>query len=565
MKMMQKRITGVLLFFVFSTWAMGQNYPRNYFRNPLSIPMQLVANFGELRANHWHMGLDIRTQQKVNLPVHAAAEGYIAGVKIEPGGFGRAIYINHPNGYTTLYAHLNNFFPALEKYVKAEQYKLQSWEVELKIPSNLFPVNKGSFIAYSGTTGGSQGPHVHFEIRDTKTDECLNPLLFGLPIADAVPPTISRLAMYDRNRSIYLQSPHMLSIKKAGGIYTVASSRLIKVSSDKISFAIGATDRLSNSNNPNGIYAARILLDGFAQSEFVLDRIDYLETRYLNAQIDYRYKFNGGAYLQHLSPLPGDRSGVYNFPGDDGILHFSDSEVHKVRIEIRDANKNLSALEFSVQYEPGVMVEEIDAPDKLLPLNVNVFESENFEVFTSEYSVYDTVNVTHTISNVNGTNVISPVNIFCSAAIPTHDFVTVRIKPSIAVEEENRDRVIIKCVAGRRTVVEKAEWQKDWVAAKFRQFGSFQALIDNEPPTINNPPTDLSRATRLVFHAKDNFKTIKSFRAEVDGQWLRFTNDKNLAFIYSFDENFTRGEHELKVRVEDLAGNVTTKTWNVKR
>jgi murein DD-endopeptidase MepM/ murein hydrolase activator NlpD len=565
MKMMQKRITGVLLFFVFSTWAMGQNYPRNYFRNPLSIPMQLVANFGELRANHWHMGLDIRTQQKVNLPVHAAAEGYIAGVKIEPGGFGRAIYINHPNGYTTLYAHLNNFFPALEKYVKAEQYKLQSWEVELKIPSNLFPVNKGSFIAYSGTTGGSQGPHVHFEIRDTKTDECLNPLLFGLPIADAVPPTISRLAMYDRNRSIYLQSPHMLSIKKAGGIYTVASSRLIKVSSDKISFAIGATDRLSNSNNPNGIYAARILLDGFAQSEFVLDRIDYLETRYLNAQIDYRYKFNGGAYLQHLSPLPGDRSGVYNFPGDDGILHFSDSEVHKVRIEIRDANKNLSALEFSVQYEPGVMVEEIDAPDKLLPLNVNVFESENFEVFTSEYSVYDTVNVTHTISNVNGTNVISPVNIFCSAAIPTHDFVTVRIKPSIAVEEENRDRVIIKCVAGRRTVVEKAEWQKDWVAAKFRQFGSFQALIDNEPPTINNPPTDLSRATRLVFHAKDNFKTIKSFRAEVDGQWLRFTNDKNLAFIYSFYENFTRGEHELKVRVEDLAGNVTTKTWNVKR
>ena len=102
--------------------------------------MQLVANFGELRANHWHMGLDIRTQQRVNLPVHAAAEGYIARVKIEPGGFGRAIYINHPNGYTTLYAHLNNFFPALEKYVKAEQYKLESWEVELEIPSNLFPV-----------------------------------------------------------------------------------------------------------------------------------------------------------------------------------------------------------------------------------------------------------------------------------------------------------------------------------------------------------------------------------------------------------------------------------------
>ncbi len=125
--------------------------------------------------------------------------------------------------------------------------------------------------------------------------------------------------------------------------------------------------------------------------------------------------------------------------------------------------------------------------------------------------------------------------------------------------------MIFKSVARTRTLVEKAEWQKDWVAAKFRQFGVFQVLIDDEPPTINNPPFDLSKATRLVFNAKDNFKTIKNFRAEVDGQWLRFTNDKNLAFIYSFDENFPRGEHELKVSVEDVAGNMTTKTWNVKR
>jgi murein DD-endopeptidase MepM/ murein hydrolase activator NlpD len=170
MVMMQRRILGLLVFFLIVTKCEGQDYPQNYFRNPLNIPMELVANFGELRANHWHMGLDIRTQQKQNLPVHAAAEGYITRVKIEPGGFGRAIYINHPNGYTTLYAHLNNFFPALEQYVKAEQYKLESWQVELEIAPNLFPINKGSFIAYSGNTGGSQGPHVHFEIRETKTD-----------------------------------------------------------------------------------------------------------------------------------------------------------------------------------------------------------------------------------------------------------------------------------------------------------------------------------------------------------------------------------------------------------
>src|SRR5215217_7488067 len=220
--MMQRRF--LLSFFLLSFFLAGQSqeYPQNYFRNPLNIPMQLVANFGELRANHWHMGLDIRTQQKVNLPVYAAAEGYIARIKIEPGGFGRAIYINHPNGYTTLYAHLNNFFPALEQYVKAEQYKRESWEVELEIPRQLFPVSKGTFIAYSGSTGGSQGPHVHFEIRDTKTEECLNPLLFGMPIIDDVPPTISRLAIYDRTKSVYVQSPRFLPLKKASGVYTTA-------------------------------------------------------------------------------------------------------------------------------------------------------------------------------------------------------------------------------------------------------------------------------------------------------------------------------------------------------
>jgi murein DD-endopeptidase MepM/ murein hydrolase activator NlpD len=554
-----------ILVSLFSTFlflsALSQEYPQNYFRNPLNIPMQLVANFGELRANHWHMGLDIRTQQKVNLPVYAAAEGYIARVKIEPGGFGRAIYINHPNGYSTLYAHLNNFFPALEQYVKAEQYKRESWAVELEIPRQLFPVDKGTFIAYSGNTGGSQGPHVHFEIRDTKTEECLNPLLFGMPIIDNVPPTISRLAIYDRTKSVYAQSPRYLPLKKTGSVY---STTPLKVSSNKISFAIGATDRFTNSGNANGIYSAKLLLDGVPQSEFVLDKIDYLETRYLNAQIDYKLKFNGGPYLQHLSRMPGDISDIYTLPSD-GVLQLNDNEVHQVRMEVRDAKKNLSVIQFPVQYSPTAQIPSSYVANRLIPEQVNVYESDAFEVFTSEFSVYDTVNVTHTMSNVVAVNAVSPIHVFCGGAIPTHDSIMVRMKPSITISGEDRNRIVIKAVAGTRTVIQKAEWQQDWLAAKFRQFGSFQAFVDDESPIINTPPTDLSRATRLVFNAKDNFKTIKSFRAEVDGQWLRFTNDKNLAFIYVFDEKFPRGEHELKVRVEDMAGNVTERVWSVRR
>ena len=143
----------------------AKNYPQNYFEWPVGAAVGIVANFGELRPNHYHMGLDCRTDQKENIPVYASAAGYIAKVKIEPYGFGRCIYINHSNGLTTLYAHLNDFNTALEKYIAAQQYQLKSWKVFIDIPASLFPVKKGQFIAYSGNTGGSQGPHTHFEQR----------------------------------------------------------------------------------------------------------------------------------------------------------------------------------------------------------------------------------------------------------------------------------------------------------------------------------------------------------------------------------------------------------------
>src|SRR5438045_7547824 len=173
----------------------AKNYPRGYFLYPVQAKIGLAANFGELRPNHYHMGYDCKTDQRQNMHVVAAADGYVAHVRIEPSGFGRAIYINHPNGLTTLYAHLNDFFPELEKYVKEQQYKLESWQVFLDIPANLFPVKKGQFIAFSGNTGGSQGPHCHFEIRDTNTDKVLNPLLFCFTIPDDVPSTLFRLAV----------------------------------------------------------------------------------------------------------------------------------------------------------------------------------------------------------------------------------------------------------------------------------------------------------------------------------------------------------------------------------
>jgi hypothetical protein len=562
---MYRRLLVFSLIYFHYLFSAAQSYPQNYFRHPLDIPMQLVANFGEIRTNHWHMGLDIRTQQRVNLPVHAAADGYIARVSIEPGGFGQAIYINHPNGYTTVYGHLNSFFSALADYVKQEQYQRESWNVNLILPAHLFPVKKGDVIALSGSTGASEGPHVHFEIRDTESENCLNPLLFKFPIADAVPPTVTRLALYDKNKSTWQQVPQFLALKKAGNIYTIPGN-LIRVGSDKISFAIGAFDRLSGTNNPNGIFSAKIIADDHAVSEFILDNISYDDTRYINAQLDYSYKSKTGASLQHITPLPGAGEVAYNLFDGDGVIRLTDTARHEILIEVKDANGNSASIRFNIQFDPNLKkIGLVNDQEKFLPNNVNIFERENFELFTTEKSIYDTAVINYTETNTTDPGAVSAVFTFLNKAVPSHDSFTVRVKPAENISAEWNDRVVIKNICGERTFLEKAVWQKGWYAATFRQFGTFQAFVDTEPPTINSPALNLSKSNRIVFIPRDNFNVIKSFRAELDNHWLRFSNDKGKSWIYTFDEHFTKGQHELKVTIEDEAGNTTTKVWNVIR
>jgi hypothetical protein len=365
--------------------------------------------------------------------------------------------------------------------------------------------------------------------------------------------------MYDRNRSTWMQPPQMLNLANVRG-------RTLKVGSNKISFAIGATDRFSGSNNPNGIYAAKMLVDGKPVSGFVLDNIGYDETRYMNAQIDYPLQARRGGTVQHLTPLPGAAGIAYNTYGGDGTIVLQDNEPHSVLIEVQDANGNTTRITFSVQYDGSLTRAPVPAAGEVFqPNQVNVFEHEAFQVVTTENTLYDAVTATFSTSGGLTTNAVSPVYNFLSAAIPSHDYITVRIKPTVAIPDEWKDRIVIKNIAGTRTTVAKATWQRGWLTARFRQFGTYQAFIDNVPPVINNIPLDLSRVSRIVFTPTDNFNSIRSFRAEVNGQWLRFTNDKGKTWIYSFDEKFPKGESELKVRVEDEAGNVTEKVWNVRR
>jgi hypothetical protein len=554
----------------------NQNYPKEYFAYPVKATIGLAANFGELRPNHWHMGLDCRTDKKENMPILAAADGYVAKIKIEPYGFGRAIYINHPNGYTTLYAHLNAFYPELEKWVTEQQYAKKSWRVFLdSIPPNLFPVTKGQFIAGSGNTGGSQGPHLHFEVRDTKTDKVLNPLLFGFNIPDNVPPKVFRLAVYDRCRSVFEQTPRMLPLVYKNGEYTVAGGQL-NLLAERVSFAISATDAVSGNANPNGIYEAILYDNDEPVSGFRLDGIGYDETRYINAQIDYRLRTGGGPFVQHVTGLPGYVGDVYkNFRGD-GIIDVATAASRTIKIEVKDAAGNTSIVRFTLNNSGNANA--ACAPDSLQTQRqnmffagvVNVFDNKEVMFYLNEKALYDSVLFRYArFGSVDG-RAYSAIHQLHSPLTPVHNYFTVNIRPDRNIPETVKDKLVIKrTYNGGRFDIYKAVWKGEWLSASFRGFGNFVLIADETPPTItpvgiaNN--ANLSKAKGFSLVIRDGSDETKNFSATLDGQWLLFSNDKGKTFKHVFDERCTPGEHVLNIHVEDEAGNVTEREYKFVR
>ena len=539
-------------------------YSKNYFAWPLDARIEIVANFGELRPNHYHMGLDCRTEQRENMPVLASADGYIAKVKVEPFGFGRSLYLNHPNGLTTVYAHLNKFEDALEKYVTDKQYELKQWSIYIDIPEDLFPVKQGDFIANSGNTGSSQGPHTHFEIRETKTEKCLNGLMFGLPIDDEIDPEITRLAVYDRSISTYDQSPKFYSLRKVNGEYEIVGGKVFAPSS-RVSFALTMYDRTKVGGGPEGVYAAAVLDNENQISRFELDSISYSETRYFNAHIDYKMKANGGPYVQHLSPLPGYLNKIYTTDKNNGVVVLKDSNSHAIKIIVSDANGNMSFLKFNLipaKFEPAKKT--YPSTQKFVPNYINIFENNNIKFYMPEGTIYDTINFTFKeFPSATGKNIYQLHN----SSIPVHSNYPISIRESFAVEDTGK--IVMKRVTGSKQGYAKANYKHGWYTASFRDFGSFQLLIDREPPTISaigfrNGMND-TNASRIIFRVRDNTENVASFVALLDGNWLRFTNDKGGSFIYNFDERCEPGEHELKIIATDQVGNKTEQVYTFTR
>lgn len=562
MKIFYKLMLIVCFINSFSTQAQ-HNYPQNYFRNPLNIPMQLAANFGAVRANHFHMGLDLRTNSKENLPVVAAADGYVSRIKVERYGFGDAVYITHPNGYTTVYAHLNKYFDRLDEYVKERQYKDEKWEQDMTFQPGQFPVTKGQLIALSGNTGGSAGPHLHFEIRDTKTEECLNPLLFGFAIPDSVAPIISGLYWYDRSFSTYEPGANGVAVKKAGNIYT---TDLVTVNSPMISFAVKAVDKANQGFNL-GVYQAELVMDGKLIYGFSIDKVSYDDTRYQNGCIDYTKFIRDKMNIQHLSVLPGMKLQNYSLPNLSGVINLQDKEVHHIEIILKDVNGNTSRLATKVQLNNnGNSISSTSTTIK--PNEGKTMTTENGQIVFSKNAVYDAVNFNMYEKPNAEENGVSNTIVLHHPYVPIHDKYTLKIKPNRKLTQQEKDKVVMLLDYGSDKDAVKGSWTGDWVQGQFNRLGTVQLIVDHSFPSVMTEWKDGALINTGTLRLKGNTKVgdIVSFRAELDGKWLRFARVKDY-FVYTFDEKCPKGsgEHTLKVTTVNTAGNTNTQTLTFQR
>lgn len=570
----------IFLISAIATPAMAQRiYPQGYFRNPLDIPISLAGNFGECRPDHFHSGLDIKTQGKENLAVHAAADGYISRIKIEKGGFGHALYITHPEGYVTVYAHLNNFAPGLQKFLRAAQYKKQDWRVDTTLEPQMFPIKKGEQIAWSGNTGGSTAPHLHFEIRDVQNDQPLNPQLFGFEITDNIAPKPTQLAIYDMSKKVYDQSPKMLPLTLKDGIYRLPMDTLV-IERDVIMLGLMVNDYMNGSDNTLNFYTAKLVMNGSPFITIRLDNIGYNNTRYMNAFFDYKTKQETGKYVQLLHQMDGNRlTSIYEYNSDyrrysqRGRLEFSDNGIPRtVEIELADAAGNVSKIAFYVLFKPNPdnkPSEPIQCPPVQFFNSLegyNGYAKGNVNIQLPEYSIYEDMCV-ETSTKPAKPNDLSDRMTVHHAYVPLHKYADLRIKPNVAVGFKERDNVAMMYSDGKKESGQAAKYESSgWYHASVRRLGEYWLVADKEAPVITAPAkgADFSKASKISFKAKDAITSVKTFRGELDGDWICFEQSGD-DFFYEFDERCKPGKHKLRIEATDENGNKETLSYSFTR
>jgi len=551
----------------------AQPYPQDYFQSPMDITLKLAGNFGELRPNHFHAGIDITTSGVENLPVRAAAEGYVSRIKIAPWGYGKAIYITHPNGYTTVYGHLNSLTGAIGEWAEKQQYLAESFEVDLYPKPGELPVTKGQQIALSGNTGGSGGPHLHFEIRDTKTEDALNPLLFGLPVKDNVAPVAVTLAVYAAGEGSYVNTRgrmKKIALVKSGSKYVIQNAADSILAFGDIGFGIECYDKESIEHGKNGVYGIALLSGGKLIYKHHLGRIPFDKSRYVNCFVDYEEHERTGKYFQLSYLAPNNELPVYDTVVNNGFITHNDGKFHWYTYELTDAFGNKATVEFKVKAlmkNPEIMISQNYVPfiQVMMWSAENKFEEQEFTFETPAKSVYRNTVFTWTSSKATG-NRVSPTITLNDTYTSMHKACTLSINMPSDTKLPGRLVMCREKTKGGVSAV-GGTWNGKGMTAEISDFGKYFVMRDTTAPTVRpmnfdatkgKTDTNFTAMKSIQFRIDDNLAGIETFRGTIDGKWVLFEYEpKKDRLQYTFDEHVGKGNHELVMLVTDAVGNET--------
>lgn len=527
-------------------------YPKDYFRPPLDIPMQLSGNFGELRPNHFHAGFDLKTNQREGLNVYAIADGYVSRIKISTFGNGKCIYITHPNGYTSVYGHLQTTVGTIQEYVKNTHYKEKAYEIEMFPKAGEIPVTKGQLIALSGNTGSSEGPHLHFEIRDTKTEFVINPIFFGFDqnLKDTKKPTLSSLYVYPLYNSVVNQSkqPLLLNLSlQKDGTYLASKVK----ANGKMGFGINAVDTDDVSHNKNGVFNVTTFLNGDPKFNYQFNTYSFDEMRYINAFIDYtRYKKTSQRVQKLFMKTPFALS-IIKTDSLRGIISAEPNLTSNYRIEVSDYYGNMNSITVPIEYDTAtpLIASEPNTSKYFVRYNKDSnFEKDNMSVFFPAGTFYEDFNLNFDVKN-------NKIYIH-DDTVPVHSNFTITIRDTV-YPESLRDKLYIGKGTGYNGTVRKG----DVFTAKAKILGQYGLVLDTIAPVIKiTKPVEgkwISDQKKIELTIGDSLSGIKSYNGYLNGSWVLFEyENKTRKITHVFDDQFlAEGENELKVEVVDNVGN----------
>lgn len=549
----------LFLFLSLSTLCVAQNnYPQDYFRNPLEIPLVLAGTFAELRSNHFHSGLDIKTQQRIGLNVYSSASGFVSRIKVSHFGYGKALYITHPNGYTTVYAHLNKFSSEIETYVKKHQYEKETYEIELFPSAGDLKIKKGQIVALSGNTGGSGGPHLHFEIRDKK-ERPINPMLFGIDIKDSVNPIISSIYAYPLDENSYINKSNskkkLRLIPLKNGDYAVENIEAY----GKIGFGIETIDRQDLAANKNGVYNIQTFINGNKNFELDFKRFSFDETKHINRLIDFEHYKTKKKRIQKLFKQNNPLS-MYKDVLNNGVLYIKDSTYSVYKIKVGDYKNNNTWATITIK---GNLIDSIKTqPKKTTPFFINANETTHLKqgkvsVDFYKNTFYDDFYIDFKVKN--------DTLLLHKDIIPAKKNFKITYDVSAYSKTDKSKLYIARLLGYKKYPVYSSTKRKGNLLTTYtKTLGEFALATDTIKPTIT--PINfkigqwLSNFRYLKIKIDDKETGISNYRATVNGKWILMEYDyKTKTLIHDFNDSvISDTKNNLKVIVTDNVGNNST-------